>query len=107
MMPTTTTPPPVEAQSLGEISRLADDPPLHRPDFELSFRRKGLLLWIVRVPDSKGLFSFSFLSIFFGPRGGGERRGGIHFSLFSLPYHQWLLFYYFIIFSLFPSFLTG
>jgi hypothetical protein len=46
--------PPIEAHSMADLNRLADSPPARRPDFEKSFERRGLLLWIVRVPESKG-----------------------------------------------------
>jgi len=48
------TPAPIEAHSLGLLNALADSPLSRRPDFEASYSRRGLLLWIVRVPDSKG-----------------------------------------------------
>ncbi|KAI5806300.1 hypothetical protein EDC01DRAFT_785761 [Geopyxis carbonaria] len=46
---------PVEASSLSHLSALADAPPLSRPDPESSYTRKGLLLWLVRVPDSQDI----------------------------------------------------
>jgi hypothetical protein len=51
---------PVDAGSLDSITNLADDPPLLLPDFNASLdRRRGMVLWIARVPESKGTSSFS------------------------------------------------
>ncbi|TGZ80131.1 hypothetical protein EX30DRAFT_396461 [Ascodesmis nigricans] len=46
---------PIEARSLAPISKLAANPPSSLPDFELAAQRSSLLLWIVRVPDSKDM----------------------------------------------------
>lgn len=46
---------PPAAQSLASLTALANSPPTRRPDLQQSFERKGLLLWIVRVPEKKGM----------------------------------------------------
>jgi len=55
--PTSAMPAPIEARSMASLTALANSPPTRRPDFQVSFERKGILLWIVRVPEKKGDYS--------------------------------------------------